>query len=134
MLIGQKANTIKAFTQEEVIEYAKISGDTNPIHFDEEHAKLTKFGKPIVPGLLVASLFGGLLGSKLPGNGTIHIAQTLSFKKPVFINENVNAVIEILSIREDKPIITFKVNCIKENGDIAITGESVVMYNGEFFK
>jgi len=95
---------------------------------------MTPFNKPIVPGLMVASLFGGLLGSKLPGKGTIHLGQTLQFLKPVYMNEEVEATIKIVSIRSDKPVITFQATCIKENGEIAITGEAVVIYKGEYFK
>jgi enoyl-CoA hydratase len=132
--VGSEVSIKKIFTQEEVLEYAKTSGDANPVHFDKEYAKMTPFGKPIVHGLLVASLFGGLLGSKLPGKGTIHLGQTLKFIKPVYVNEEVIAKIEIISIRSDKPIITFDVTCTKEDGEVAITGEAVVVYKGEYFK
>jgi len=132
--VGNHESTKKVFTQEEVNLYTKTSGDSNPIHYDLEYAKMTPFNKPIVPGLQVASLFGGLLGSKLPGKGTIHLAQTLQFLKPVYINEEVKATIKIVSIRSDKPVITFEVTCVKDNGEIALTGESVVIYKGEYFK
>jgi len=132
--IGTEVSVKKAFTQEEVNSYTRTSGDSNPIHYDPEYAKKTPFNKPIVPGLQVASLFGGLLGSKLPGKGTIHIGQTLQFLKPVYMNEEVEATIKIISIRSDKPVITFQVTCSKENGEIAITGEAVVIYKREYFK
>jgi acyl dehydratase len=124
--IGQQAQIIKTFDENEVMAYTKCSGDTNPIHFDQKYAKSTIFKDRIVPGLQVASLFGGLLGSELPGEGTIHLGQTVSFKKPVYINEQVLAVIEIVNIRTDKPIITFKTICYKANNEIAIEGEAVV--------
>lgn len=134
IFLGNKASFKKTFTQEEVSSYTKTSGDSNPIHFDLEYAKMTPFNKPIVPGLQVASLFGGLLGSKLPGKGTIHLGQTLQFSKPVYINEEVEATIKVVSMRSDKPVITFDVTCVKDNGEIAITGEAVVIYKGEYFK
>ena len=131
--IGDIAEIEKFFSEEEVILYAKISNDSNPIHFDINYASQTSFKKPIVHGLLVASLFGGLLGTHLPGKGTIHLGQDLKFLAPVYVGEKVKAIIKIINIRKDKPIITFSSNCIKENGETAITGKSVVYYKGPFF-
>jgi len=128
LVIGEKAFIIKKFSKDDVLEYLKLSGDSNPIHFDDEYALNTPFKSCIVPGIMVGSLFGGLLGSELPGNGTIHLGQTMNFKNPVYINEEINVMIEIVKIRTDKPIVTFKTICIKENGDIGIEGEAVVKY------
>ena len=124
--LGQKAKISKVFNENEVFEYTKCSKDTNPIHHNSEYAQTTIFKSRIVPGLQVASLFGGLLGSKLPGVGTIHLGQTVSFKKPVYINEKVLAVIEIVNIRSDKPIITFRTTCYNSSNEIAIEGEAIV--------
>lgn len=134
LIIGRKACITKSFRIDEVKYYAELSKDINPIHYDTNYAQNTFFKKPIVHGLLVSSLFGGLLGSKLPGRGTIHLSQKIEFKKPVFIDEEVTAIIEIIKIRKDKPIITFSANCYKENRELAITGEAVVIYKGEYFK
>ncbi|MCF8297654.1 MAG: MaoC family dehydratase [Saprospiraceae bacterium] len=124
--IGLKAEIVKSFSEKEVYQYTKSSIDTNPIHHDIEYAKSTIFKERIVPGLLVASLFGGMLGSELPGEGTIHLGSTLSFKKPVYFNSEVRAVIEIIKIREDKPIITFKTTCYNSNNEIVIDGNAIV--------
>lgn len=124
--LGEKAKVSKKFTEQEVNEYTKTSGDTNPIHHDHSYAEKTIFKKTIVPGLQVASLFGGLLGSELPGEGTIHLGQTVSFKRPIYINEPVMAEIEIVHIRSDKPIITFKTKCYNSKNEVAIEGEAVV--------
>ena len=124
--LGQIAQIRKAFDLNEVVEYTKSSVDTNPIHCNEEYAKETIFGKRIVPGLQVASLFGGLLGTELPGRGTILLGQTLSFKKPVYINDEVLAIIEIIKIRFDKPIITFKTTCFNSKNELAVDGQAVV--------
>ncbi len=131
--IGDQVSIKKAFSQDEVMIYAKLSQDANPVHFDIDYASQTPFIKPIVHGLLVASLFGGLLGSELPGKGTIHLGQSLKFMKPVYVNELVEATIKVISIRKDKPIITFETKCMKENGEVAIIGEAVVMYKGPNF-
>jgi enoyl-CoA hydratase len=125
--VGQKATYKKSFSKEEVSFYCqKLSIDNNPIHYDREFAAKTKFGRCIVPGIMVTSLFGGLLGSTLPGNGTIHLGQTSNFVAPVFIDEEVEAIIEIIAIRADKPIITFSTKVFKPDGQLAIDGQAVV--------
>jgi acyl dehydratase len=124
--VGDKATLRKAFTTSEVELFAQISGDDNPLHMDQEFAEKTPFGQPIVHGLLIASLFSGLLGGKFPGHGTIYLGQNISFKTPVFLNEPIEASVEIIKIREDKPIITLKTLCVKDDGTIAIEGEAVV--------
>ncbi|MCK9612726.1 MAG: MaoC family dehydratase [Bacteroidales bacterium] len=131
---GDKAAIEKIFSQEEVIAYAKSSNDNNPVHFDPDYAEKTPFAKPIVHGMLAASLFGGLLGSDLPGKGTIHLGQELKFIKPVMVGEKVLATIEVTHIREDKPVFTFDCILTKEDGSVAIQGTAVVIFRGEVFK
>lgn len=131
--IGDTTSIEKKFSQDEVLAYAKINVDSNPIHYDTAYSEKTVFKKPIVPGLLTTSLFGGLLGCKLPGNGTIHLGQNVVFLKPVYIDEVVKATITISEIRSDKPIITFQCVVHKSNGEVAITGEAKVIYKGKYF-
>ncbi|QPJ64196.1 MAG: MaoC family dehydratase [Candidatus Nitrohelix vancouverensis] len=126
--IGDKASLVKVFTQEEVVNYAQLSGDVNPIHLDESYAAGTVFGKRIVHGMLVASLFSALVGVELPGEGSIYLGQSLSFKAPVFIGDRVTATVEIIKIREDKPIITLRSLCVNDAGQTLIEGEAVVKY------
>ena len=126
--MGQRSSIEKTFTEEEVLMFSKISQDTNPVHFDVEYAAKTRFGQRIVQGPFVASLVGGILGSTLPGPGTIYIKQTTNFLKPVYIGENITANVEILNIRTDKPVITLRTWVEKENKEIAIEGEAVVMF------
>jgi acyl dehydratase len=124
--VGDKSTLSKAFTESEVEQFANISFDDNPVHLNQEYAENTMFGKRIVHGLLVSSLFSGLIGGKLPGHGSVYLGQNLSFKAPVFINEKVQASVEVIKIREDKPIITLRTLCVKSDGTTAIEGEAVV--------
>ena len=126
--IGKRVSIKKIFRKKDVYQYLNLSVDNNPIHFDKKFAQTTQFKYCIVPGMLVGSLFGGLLGSKLPGRGTILLGQTLNFINPVYIDEEITAIIEVTKIRSDKPIITFKATCFKSNGSIAVKGEAVVKY------
>lgn len=126
-VIGQSARKTKVFSHEEVLFYCQnISGDNNPIHTDATYAAHTVFKRCIVPGIMVTSLFGGILGSTLPGNGTIQLGQTAKFIKPVYVNEEVEAIIKIVDIREDKPIITFSTQLFNMNCELLIDGEAVV--------
>jgi acyl dehydratase len=127
--VGDKATLSKAFTESEVEQFAKISLDDNPIHLDREYAKSTVFGQPVVHGILVASLLSGLMGGKFPGHGTVYLGQTLRFMAPVYVDEEVEALVEVVKIREDKPIITLKTQCVKNDGTIALEGEAVVKVN-----
>jgi len=124
--VGDKVSQSKCFSYEEVQQFSILSDDENPIHYDKDYAKKTIFKKPINQGFLSASLIGGLLGSKLPGEGTVYLSQSLFFKKPIYVNEFVKAEIEIISINLDKRIIRFCTVCYNEAGDIAIEGEALV--------
>ena len=124
--VGDKATLSKTFTESEVAQYANISLDDNPVHLNWEFAETTVFGQRIVHGMLVASLFSGLVGARLPGHGTIYLGQNISFKAPVFIDEQVEASVEVVKIRDDKPIVTLRTLCVKSDGTIAVEGEAVV--------
>ena len=124
--VGDKAILRRAFTEEEVFQFANISTDKNPLHLDKDFGGASVFGQRIVHGMLVASLFSGLIGMKLPGEGSIYLGQNLTFKAPVAIDEQVTASIEIINIREDKPIITLRTVCINSAGTVVIEGEAVV--------
>ena len=124
--VGDKASRSKTFTEDDVKQFAGVSTDKNPIHLDAEYAKNTIFKQRIVHGMLVGSLFSGILGCDMPGEGTIYLGQTLSFKAPVPLNEQVTATVEVISIREDKPIATFKTTCVDSSGKVVIEGEATV--------
>lgn len=124
--VGDKASLSKVFTEEDVIQFANISTDTNPIHLDEKFAADSVFGQRIVHGMLTASLFSGLIGVKLPGEGVIYLGQSLTFKAPVLIGQRVTASVEIVKIREDKPIVTLHTLCVNNEGQVVVEGEAVV--------
>lgn len=124
--VGDKVSLSKVFTEDDVRQFAHVSEDTNPIHLDEEFAAASVFGQRIVHGMLAASLFSGLIGVKLPGEGSIYLGQNLSFKAPIPIGEEVTATVEIVKIREDKPIVTLRTDCVNSEGQVVIEGEAVV--------
>jgi acyl dehydratase len=124
--VGDKTSVSKIFTDEDVHGFSDLSLDKNPIHLDQAFAEESIFGKKIVHGMLVASLFSGLLGMKCPGEGSIYLGQSLSFKAPIYIGDEVTATVEVINIRDDKPIVTLKTVCVNNKGVVVIEGEAVV--------
>lgn len=128
--IGDSYSISKLFEEHEVLEFSQMSQDGNPIHFDDEYASTTRFQKKIVQGPFVASLIGGILGSHLPGPGTIYISQNTRFLKPVFVGEKVTASVQITRIRMDKPIMNLRTWVENENMEVVIDGEATIYYIG----
>jgi len=124
--VGDNASVSRIFTDEDVLDFSNLSLDKNPIHLDQAFAEKSIFGKKIVHGMLVASLFSGLLGMKLPGEGSIYIGQSLSFTAPIYIGDKVTATVEVIKIRPDKPIVTLRTFCVNSEGLVVIEGEAVV--------
>jgi len=128
--VGQKAQVTRKFTEDDVGQFSELSLDFNPVHLNPEYAEKSMFGQRIVHGMLVSSLFSGLLGKHLPGEGTIYLGQDLKFKKPVYLDQEVTATVEVTEVRDDKPIITLATTCVNDEGEVVISGEAVVMYKG----
>lgn len=124
--VGDNASVSRIFTDEDVLDFSNLSLDKNPIHLDQSFAEKSIFGKKIVHGMLVAGLFSGLLGMKLPGEGSIYIGQSLSFTAPIYIGDKVTATVEVIKIRPDKPIVTLRTFCVNSEGLVVIEGEAVV--------
>lgn len=128
---GDFAETRRVYTFEDVEDFCKLSGDFNPVHIDEDFAKNSIFGQPIVHGLLVSSLFSSLIANELPGPGSIYLSQTLQFKAPVYHNTEVIARVEVSKIRVDKPIYELQTTCTDEKGKILIEGIAIIkLLNG----
>lgn len=125
--VGDKASIKKSFSKQDVADFAQLSTDNNPIHLDEEYAKNTMFKKNIVHGILVSSLISSAVGTKLPGNGSIYMSQELKFLKPVYIDEECTATVEVLSKRDDKQIIVLKTTVTTNDGQTeVISGQAVL--------
>lgn len=124
--IGQKASLEKVFTDEDVRTFAKISLDTNPVHLNDEYAANTIFKGRIVHGFLSGSLISAIIGTILPGEGTIYLNQTMNFRKPVRVSEKIKATVEIVGIKEEKNVLTLNTYCENERGEMVIEGSAVV--------
>lgn len=126
--VGDTASRSKVITDEDVRTFAAISGDENPIHLDEKFAADTPFGKRIVHGMLSASLISAVLANDLPGHGSIYLGQTLKFKAPVFIGDEITARVTVTSVRDGKPIAKLETVCTNQRDEIVIEGEATVHY------
>ncbi len=126
--VGDTASLSRSISVEEIRQYAEVSGDVNPVHVDEEFAKKTRFGGRIAHGMWTASLISAVLGTKLPGPGTIYLSQTMAFKGPVRPGETVTAVVKVLKVLEDKRIITLETYCENDTGRRILEGEAVVLH------
>ena len=124
---GDTASVTKIITQEDIEKFADLSGDHNPIHLDEEHAKGTRFGRRIAHGMLTSSLISNVIGNELPGVGSIYLSQTLQFLAPVFAGDTITALATVTSVREDKPIVKLETVCANQRDEIVIKGEATVL-------
>ncbi len=122
---GDFAEIKKKMTLEMVKNFASISDDFNPIHLDEKYASKSRYKKQIIHGLMATSLFSGLFGTKLPGEGCVYKSQNIRFKRPIFINDLVTARVEVTSVDKIMKIISFKTRCLV-NEKIMIDGESEI--------
>lgn len=117
-------------TDQMVQQFADMSGDRNPIHLDEEYAKNTRFGKRIAHGMISGALISRALVDCLGGTG-IYLGQSLKFVNPVFIDDTVKVQLKVTGIRREKGIATVDTNVVKENGDMVVKGEAVIMLASE---
>lgn len=126
--IGDTASLSKTFSDEDVRAFAAISGDKNPVHLDEEYAAKTQFKKRIAHGILTAGLISAILGTQLPGEGSIYLGQQLNFKAPVYLNDTITATVTVIKIHERKPIATLETVCKNEDGVVVLNGEATVLF------
>ncbi len=125
--LGDKASFQKTITETDVCLFAGITGDFNPIHINEIEANRTRFKKRLVHGILTSGLISAVIGTKLPGIGTIYLSQDLKFVKPVYINDTICATVSVKEVKIDKNIVVLETICINQNDEIVINGEAVVM-------
>ena len=124
--VGQSAMFGKTVTEADIMAFAGVSGDTNPIHLHEGFARSTRFGQRIAHGMLSGSFISTVIGTKLPGPGAIYVSQTMNFMAPVLIGDTITAVATVTAIDATKRRVTIKTQCL--NGDkVVIDGEAVVL-------
>ena len=125
--IGDTFTKERLVTDELVRAFAEVSGDYNPIHLDEEFAKVTRFGRRIAHGMLSGAFISAVLGYEFAEKKIVYLYQTLKFTAPVYIGDTVTTTATVTGIREDKPIVTLETVCTNQSGEVVVKGESAVM-------
>jgi 3-hydroxybutyryl-CoA dehydratase len=125
--IGDAAQFSKTVTETDIILYAGITGDFNPMHIDKEYAEKTMFKSRIAHGMLSAGFISTLLGMHLPGPGTIYMKQELNFLAPVRIGDTLTARAEVKEIIESKKRVVMRTTCTNQNGTLVLDGEALVI-------
>jgi 3-hydroxybutyryl-CoA dehydratase len=124
--IGQSASYERTVSEEDIVRFAEVSGDDNPVHLDEEFASKTLFKGRIAHGMLGAGFISTVVGTKLPGYGSIYISQSLKFRAPVRIGDTVVTTATVKSIDKERKRVTMETVCAI--GDkIVIDGEAELM-------
>jgi len=122
--VGQKAKRSLHLTEDHVKTFAEMTGDYNPLHFDEGFAAKTKFGRLVVQGGLTTGLLHALVAMDLPGPGSVFLSQNWKFTAPVYIGDTITAQVEVLSIHPSKPVTQLKVRVTRQTGETVLEGEA----------
>ena len=126
LTVGQRETLMKTVMDDDVIAFADLSGDRNPVHLSDHFARKTRFGERIVHGLYTASLISTVIGMYLPGPGAVYMSQTLNFKGPVKIGDVINVVVEVAELTEKGRRVRLHCECLVD-GKVVLDGEAMVM-------
>jgi len=119
---GDSAQISKVITEEMIKDFAKASGDFNPVHLDQAYAEKTMFKGRIAHGLLSVGLLSSILGNILPGHGTIYLSQEVKFLAPVRIGDTITARVELIELIPEKNRAKFRTTCMNQNGQVVVDG------------
>lgn len=125
--IGDQATFEKTLTERELVLFAAVSGDMNPLHLNDDFAKTTQFGGRIAHGMWSGSLISAALAMKLPGPGTIYLGQEVKFSRPVRLNDTLTVTLTVKELRDDKKIVTLDTTVTNQEGKKVVTGTATVM-------
>ncbi|NSW92929.1 MAG: MaoC family dehydratase [Firmicutes bacterium] len=125
--IGDKGWLEKTITETDVYNYAGITGDFSLVHVNEARAKQGRFGRRVVHGMLLMGLISAVIGTQMPGTGTIYVSQVVKFLKPVFFNDTIRAEVEVIGIDAERERVRLKTTCTNQDGQLVLTGEAEVI-------
>lgn len=125
-VVGASASIEATFSDADISTFAEVSGDYNPLHFKDEVAHSMGFDRPLVHGMLTASLISRVLGTALPGKGTIYLSQELRFLRPVYPGQKIRAEVEVIGRHPERPILTLSTR-IWRGGEVVVDGEATVL-------
>jgi acyl dehydratase len=122
--VGQSATRSKTITDADLQAYAEITGDYNPLHFDDDFAAGTRFGRRVAQGGITAGLLNALVAMDLPGAGTVFMSQTLTYKAPAYVGDTLTARVEVLSLKPDKPVCQLRFEITNQEGTLLLEAEA----------
>jgi len=122
--VGQRAERHLTLTAAHVKTFAELTGDYNPLHFDEAFVSGTKFGRLVVQGGLTTGLLHALVAMDMPGPGTVFLSQNWKFTAPVYIDDTITAAVEVLSVHATKPVTQLAIRVTRQTGDVVLEGEA----------
>ncbi|XP_022140510.1 uncharacterized protein LOC111011158 [Momordica charantia] len=130
--VGDILSHTRIFTSEDVLEYSKVSHDSNPLHFDSALARRAGYEDRLVHGMLVASMFPLIISSHFPG--AIYVSQSLNFKLPVYVGEQIIGQVEAVNLKENKKryLAKFRTLCLRNGGDLVLEGEAMAILPSDF--
>ncbi len=129
--VGDQARFRKTIVESDVYLFAGITGDLNPVHVDAEFAGTTVFGRRVAHGMLTGGLISAVLGTRLPGPGTIYLSQTLKFLLPVYPGDTITAEVEVIEKIAGKNRLRLRTTCYNQKGEAVLDGEAVVVLGKE---
>lgn len=124
--VGDAAEFARTTSESDIYTYSGVTGDVNPAHLNETYAKKTCFKTRIAHGMLPAGYISAVLGTQLPGPGTIYVKQELKFLAPVFMGDTVTARVEVTELIKEKNRVILRTTCMKQDGTLVLDGEAVV--------
>ncbi len=124
--VGEKASFTKTITETDVYLYAGITGDLNPAHVNEEYANKTYFKTRIAHGMLMAGIISAVVGTILPGPGTVYLKQELEFLSPVHFGDTITAWVEVVEILGNRKHVRLRTTCVNQEGETVVDGEALV--------
>jgi 3-hydroxybutyryl-CoA dehydratase len=125
--VGDVAEVTHTVTDATIQEFVGASGDDNPIHSDAAFAAGTRFGRVIAPGMLTGSFISGVIGTRLPGPGTIYLSQNLRFLRPVYVGDRVTARVEVVERVPERNRLRLRTTCANQDGAPLVEGEAWVL-------
>jgi 3-hydroxybutyryl-CoA dehydratase len=126
--VGHKVTFSKTVTEEDIVLFAKVTGDNQPLHLDDAFAARTRFKKRIAHGMLSAGFISAALGTRLtPDAVVVYLSQQLRFRLPVAIGDTITADVEVTAIDPEKNVVTLRTDCLNQNGEAVVKGEATVL-------
>lgn len=123
--VGQKAQRARLVKPQDIRLFTEISGDRNPLHYDEAAAKASRFGEIVVQGGVTSAILNAVVAEDLPGPGTVFLNVNWSFKAPVRPGDTITGAVETLEVREDKPITKLTTTVTRQDGVVVLEGTAV---------